>query len=593
MKKKFTEMYLVSKDDYNKIKFKTENDKQKKDKDCENCQKTSVMVNCGTGQLPPYNFITGATGGGGATVNNSQQNVIPPNVINSSPVCNVSPKIMKTVKSSSENNSESIKPDSVNSFKSPLDNNSEIISNTDENLSSILPETTDSTGVTESENNESNFSSLDSLNTLNMRLKNLKKELFQNTQSDSGENESNPMRLDSVNTLNMRLRNLGKGLFEQESPYNSTALEEEEWLNSKINELRNSSLIRENENEEKLLRERLNNLREKSSAQRNLFNDTDDSIIKLEEQKWLDDQLFNMARESFINKRNEKEEKVLRERLNNLREKDSVLSESEKISLLNKKRKQMNDLINQLKEKNVKTEHFSRSEPLRKIPTSINIEKKFDFPRENEDFSKIIREILNTSEKYKKSKEKVKVKTSENKRAPALAYTREKREYRDRSPLRNNHGSKTTHKKENRGKSPLRGKATKRRFAPNDSDDNDEERKKIKKNEEKITLNTNVNKRLQKNRELADDIMQADPKNPYAILKISKDVNLGEARKAYRDIIKRLHPDKNDSKNAHEAFIRAQKAFADITRILYYQDLFDNRKNTPQKGFGIKKWVKL
>ncbi len=104
---------------------------------------------------------------------------------------------------------------------------------------------------------------------------------------------------------------------------------------------------------------------------------------------------------------------------------------------------------------------------------------------------------------------------------------------------------------------------------------------------------------MQKNRDLADEVMQADPKNPWAVLKVSKDANLSEVKKIYRKLVLRLHPDKNDAKNAHDAFIKAQKAMADITRILYFEEVIERQqnnpkyKNTPQKGFGIKKWMKL
>lgn len=151
-----------------------------------------------------------------------------------------------------------------------------------------------------------------------------------------------------------------------------------------------------------------------------------------------------------------------------------------------------------------------------------------------------------------------------------------------------------------------------------ESEDNSENKKSNKNNKRKINSAFNptckkvktesekerkqrilAEDKMIKNRRLADEIMQSNSNNPFDVLKISKESNLREARKKYSSIMKRLHPDKNDSKFAHEAFIKAQKAFSKITQILNLSDMYDksskkNENNPPQKGYGIlKKWLKL
>lgn len=192
-------------------------------------------------------------------------------------------------------------------------------------------------------------------------------------------------------------------------------------------------------------------------------------------------------------------------------------------------------------------------------------------------------------------------------------------------PPRNNSNvnNKNERKKESRERSPLRraSEARNRRGAnanvnnarKTSENERDEKRKGVKRtrNDSRDRVNVDLKrgrketaeeekrrkegeKKMEKNRELADEILQALNSNPFAILKISKDCNLREAKKAHMSIMRRLHPDKNDSPNAHEAFIKVQKAFAEVTRILHYQDMFRKRDDdNNQKGYGIKKWIQL
>lgn len=166
--------------------------------------------------------------------------------------------------------------------------------------------------------------------------------------------------------------------------------------------------------------------------------------------------------------------------------------------------------------------------------------------------------------------------------------------------VRNRRGARgnTRKNKKNEGNGKKEGgeerrKPVKRPRNNSGSNSNSGGKKSRKETEEEAARRIAGEKKMEKNRELADEIIQALSSNPFAILKISKDSNLREAKRAHMSIIRRLHPDKNDSPHAHEAFIKVQKAFAEVTRILQYQDMFKRTDDNPQKGYGIKKWVKL
>ena len=49
--------------------------------------------------------------------------------------------------------------------------------------------------------------------------------------------------------------------------------------------------------------------------------------------------------------------------------------------------------------------------------------------------------------------------------------------------------------------------------------------------------------------------------NPYEVLKVSKTAKSPEIRKAYRNLVKQWHPDKNKSPNAQDKFMEIQQAY--------------------------------
>lgn len=139
---------------------------------------------------------------------------------------------------------------------------------------------------------------------------------------------------------------------------------------------------------------------------------------------------------------------------------------------------------------------------------------------------------------------------------------------------------------------------TERHFTNEDFQDR---RKKIFK-KEKIQIIEEDDVKKPENSPLVDQILQSDSKNPYDVFKISKTsrLTLSGIRRKFNAFSKKLHPDKEPSPGAHEAFIIMRRAYMQLKKEIQLQDEIDKEKmktrekNTrTQTGFGIKKWLKL
>jgi curved DNA-binding protein CbpA len=67
-------------------------------------------------------------------------------------------------------------------------------------------------------------------------------------------------------------------------------------------------------------------------------------------------------------------------------------------------------------------------------------------------------------------------------------------------------------------------------------------------------------------------------KNYYQILGVEKDASLIDIKKAYRDLAIRLHPDKNESTDAHNEFVELNEAFQILSnehRRIKYDALYE------------------
>ena len=126
-------------------------------------------------------------------------------------------------------------------------------------------------------------------------------------------------------------------------------------------------------------------------------------------------------------------------------------------------------------------------------------------------------------------------------------------------------------------------------------------RSKIRKKAKVIIIeNTEVPK--SRNSELVDRILQSNTNDPYDVLQISKTAKLTYSglKRKFNALSKKLHPDKEPSPGAHEAFIIMRRAFIDLKKELQISDEINkgtqsskhNPRNT-QRGYGIKKWMKL
>jgi hypothetical protein len=105
-----------------------------------------------------------------------------------------------------------------------------------------------------------------------------------------------------------------------------------------------------------------------------------------------------------------------------------------------------------------------------------------------------------------------------------------------------------------------------------------------------------------KNSEFVDKILQSNVNDPYDVFQFSKTARITYAglKRKFNSFSKKLHPDKEPSPGAHEAFIIMRRAFIQLKKEIQIRDELEKEKtqtkkkqSPPQTGFGIKKWMKL
>ncbi|MEZ4937422.1 MAG: DnaJ domain-containing protein [Crocinitomicaceae bacterium] len=88
-------------------------------------------------------------------------------------------------------------------------------------------------------------------------------------------------------------------------------------------------------------------------------------------------------------------------------------------------------------------------------------------------------------------------------------------------------------------------------------------------------------------------------KDYYKILELNRSCTCADVRKSYRVLARKLHPDVNDSPDAHEKFIElteANEVLKDPIRKYKYDILYDryilNKKSDLKDSNRTKKWQK-
>jgi hypothetical protein len=101
------------------------------------------------------------------------------------------------------------------------------------------------------------------------------------------------------------------------------------------------------------------------------------------------------------------------------------------------------------------------------------------------------------------------------------------------------------------------------------------------------------------NSEFVDRILQSDANNPYDVFQFSKTARITYAglKRKFNAFSKKLHPDKEPSPGAHEAFIIMRRSFIQLKKEIQIRDELEKEKintqrkqTTTQKGYGINKW---
>ena len=127
-------------------------------------------------------------------------------------------------------------------------------------------------------------------------------------------------------------------------------------------------------------------------------------------------------------------------------------------------------------------------------------------------------------------------------------------------------------------------------------------REKVHKKAKVIIIEKPV-KQPSQNSPLVDEILQSNRNDPFDVFKFSKTAKITYSglKRKFNALSKKLHPDKESSPGAHEAFIIMRQAYIQLKKITQIEENYEreknetnNRKNAkPQKGYGIKKWKKL
>jgi hypothetical protein len=118
----------------------------------------------------------------------------------------------------------------------------------------------------------------------------------------------------------------------------------------------------------------------------------------------------------------------------------------------------------------------------------------------------------------------------------------------------------------------------------------------------KVIIVDNNERKKSKNTEFVDRILQSNINDPYDVFQFSKTARITYTglRRKFNAFSKKLHPDKEPSPGAHEAFIIMRRAYTQLKKEIQMRDELEKerektqkKQSTSQTGFGIKKWMKL
>jgi hypothetical protein len=118
----------------------------------------------------------------------------------------------------------------------------------------------------------------------------------------------------------------------------------------------------------------------------------------------------------------------------------------------------------------------------------------------------------------------------------------------------------------------------------------------------KVIIIDNIERKKSKNTEFVDRILQSNINDPYDVFQFSKTARITYTglRRKFNAFSKKLHPDKEPSPGAHEAFIIMRRAYTQLKKEIQMRDELEKergktqkKQSTSQTGFGIKKWMKL
>lgn len=118
----------------------------------------------------------------------------------------------------------------------------------------------------------------------------------------------------------------------------------------------------------------------------------------------------------------------------------------------------------------------------------------------------------------------------------------------------------------------------------------------------KVLIIEKTNKKKSKNSDFVDKILQSNVNDPYDVFQFSKTAKITYAglKRKFNAYSRKLHPDKEASPGAHEAFIIMNRAYIQLKKEIQFREELEKERNKAQKkqtstqtGFGIKKWLKL
>ena len=152
-----------------------------------------------------------------------------------------------------------------------------------------------------------------------------------------------------------------------------------------------------------------------------------------------------------------------------------------------------------------------------------------------------------------------------------------------------------------------RNDSTRNSFNFSDSHRFTDRRRKIFRNN-KVFVTGNLNTSTSQNSPLVDQILSSNVNDPYNVFQFSKTARLTYSglKRKFNALSKKLHPDKESSPGAHDAFIIMRRAYIQLKKEIQITEQLERerqnrenpqRQNTQrrdtQRGYGIKKWLKL